>query len=169
METINVPGSSIGTFSGDSLSSSKFQTDPSMFSESIEMGNNSGRTGEIMEKRSKKKKGKSTGNTQSTAAESALDDQEPSTKSKKNQRKAKASSSVQVAETKAGGKKESVKTKENDIYYPTEEWVIEKIKTLIPDLEEHGCKLVLSGIQYFIIICIHRSSYSDILNYNRHR
>ncbi|KAG6607225.1 E3 UFM1-protein ligase 1-like protein, partial [Cucurbita argyrosperma subsp. sororia] len=138
METINVPGSSIGTFSGDSLSSCKFQTDPSMFSESIGTGNNSGRTGENMEKKSKKKKGKSTGNTQSTAAESALDDQEPSTKSKKNQRKAKASSSVQVAETKAGGKKESVKTKENDIYYPTEEWVIEKIKTLIPDLEEHG-------------------------------
>lgn len=169
METINVPGSSTGIVSGDSLSSSKLRNDPSMFAESIEMANDSGKTGEIVEKKSKKKKGKSTGNTQSTAAESALDDQESSTKSKKNQRRAKGTSSVQVAETKAGGKKETVKKKENDINYPTEEWVIEKLKTLIPDLEEHGLKLVFSGIQHFIIFCIYFSPCSDILNYIRLR
>lgn len=162
METINVPGSSTGISSGDSLSSSKLRNDPSMSAESIETGNGSGKTGEIVEKKSKRKKGKSTGNTQSTASESAVDDQEPSTKSKKTQRKAKATSSVQVAETKAGGKKESVKTKENDINYPTEEWVMEKIKTLIPDLEEHGLKLIFCIP--FIIFCIHFSPCSDILN-----
>ncbi|XP_022151600.1 E3 UFM1-protein ligase 1 homolog [Momordica charantia] len=138
METINVPGSSAGIFSADSLSSSKLGNDPSTFAESVETGNDSGKTGEIMEKRSKKKKGKSTGNTLSTAAESAVDDQESSTKSKKNQRKAKATSSVQVAEAKTGGKKESVKSKENNINIPTEEWVTEKIKTMMPDFEEHG-------------------------------
>uniref|UniRef100_A0A9I9DLF9 E3 UFM1-protein ligase 1 homolog n=1 Tax=Cucumis melo TaxID=3656 RepID=A0A9I9DLF9_CUCME len=138
METIIVPGSSTGIFSGDSQSSSKLGIDPSMSTESIEMGNDSGKTGEIVEKKSKKKKGKSVGNTQSTTAEGALDDQESSTKSKKNQRKTRGTSNVQVAETKTGGKKESVKTKESNINYPTEEWVIEKIKTLIPDLEEHG-------------------------------
>ncbi|XP_038894524.1 E3 UFM1-protein ligase 1 homolog isoform X1 [Benincasa hispida] len=138
METINVPGSSTGISSVDSLSSSKFGNDPSMSAESIETGNDIGKTGEIVEKKSKKKKGKSFGNTQSIAADGALDDHETSMKSKKNQRKAKATSNVQVAETKAGGKKESVKAKENNINYPTEEWVIEKIKTLIPDLEEHG-------------------------------
>lgn len=141
METINVPGSSAGIFSADSLSSSKLGNDPSTFAESVETGNDSGKTGEIMEKRSKKKKGKSTGNTLSTAAESAVDDQESSTKSKKNQRKAKATSSVQVAEAKTGGKKESVKSKENNINIPTEEWVTEKIKTMMPDFEEHGLKL----------------------------
>ncbi|KAG6583453.1 E3 UFM1-protein ligase 1-like protein, partial [Cucurbita argyrosperma subsp. sororia] len=138
METMNVPGSSTANFSGDSLSISKVGNDPSMSAESIEPGNNSGKIGEIMEKKSKKKKGKSTGNTQTVAAEGVLDDQESSTKSKKNQRKAKATTSVQVAETKAGGKKESVKTKESNINHPTEEWVIEKLKTLIPDLDEHG-------------------------------
>lgn len=169
METITVPGSSTGIFSGDSQSSSKLGNDPSMSTESIETGNDSGKTGDIMDKKSKKKKGKSIGNTQSTAAEGALDDQESSTKSKKNQRKTRGTSNVQVAETKAGGKKESAKTKESNINYPTEEWVIEKIKTLIPDLEEHGLKLVFKGILNFIVFCIHFSSCSNILNYIRHR
>ncbi|KAK9734881.1 hypothetical protein RND81_04G169200 [Saponaria officinalis] len=83
------------------------------------------------ERGSKKKKGKSTGNNKSFATEVESDNQEViSTKFKKNQRKAKDSSASQISESK--------RSKENSVDVPSEDWIIDKILTLVPELEEQG-------------------------------
>ncbi|KAL9235232.1 hypothetical protein vseg_010011 [Gypsophila vaccaria] len=83
------------------------------------------------ERGSKKKKGKSTGNTKSSVTEADLDNQEViPTKSKKNQRKGKDSSSSQILESK--------RSKENSVDVPSEDWIIDKILTLVPEFEEQG-------------------------------
>lgn len=90
------------------------------------------------EKGSKKKKGKSAGHGKSAAADSAADDQEyVPTKSKKNQRKGKDTASIQASDTKSA-KKDSAKTREDNLRVPSEEWVIQKIMTLNPDFEDQG-------------------------------
>lgn len=99
----------------------------------------SGSHKQAMEKGSKKKKGKSTGNTKTAAAESGSDNQESvPTKSKRNQRRGKDTSSLQISELKIGAKKDSEKSKEENISIPSEEWVMDKIMVLIPDFEEQG-------------------------------
>ncbi|KAI4322188.1 hypothetical protein L6164_021905 [Bauhinia variegata] len=99
--------------------------------------NNSGSNRHV-EKASKKKKGKATGNAVANASESGLDNEEhTSTKSKKSQRRGKDSSSSQMSDSKSGSRKESVKMKE-DHNTPSEEWIMQKIINLVPDFEEHG-------------------------------
>ncbi|KNA09317.1 hypothetical protein SOVF_154620 [Spinacia oleracea] len=80
-----------------------------------------------IEKSSKKKKGKFSGNSRST--ESDLDKQEPNpSKSKKNQKKGKDTSTSHVSESK--------RSKEDSVSVPSEEWIISKILALVPELEE---------------------------------
>lgn len=82
-----------------------------------------------MERGSKKKKGKSSGNTRSSATESDLDKQEPiPSKSKKNQRKGKDTTRSSVSESK--------RSKEDSVSGPSEEWIINKLLALIPEFEE---------------------------------
>lgn len=92
---------------------------------STESGNRPG-----MERGSKKKKGKSTGNSRTSIVESDLDNQEsvPS-KSKRNQRKGKDSSTSHVSESK--------RSKEDNVV-PSEEWIINNILSLVPEFEEQG-------------------------------
>ncbi|GAB4824343.1 hypothetical protein Ancab_007231 [Ancistrocladus abbreviatus] len=107
-------------------------------------GNNSSRSSELnesssegvtnrpgLEKGSKKKKGKSTGNPKASAIESDLDNQDLiPTKSKKTQRKGKDLSSSKDSGSKM--------RKEDDIGVPSEEWIMHKILTLVLDFEEQG-------------------------------
>lgn len=88
------------------------------------------------EKGSKKKKGKSSGNTKGGNAESALEIQElTATKSKKNQRKGKASAS-QVSDSNLGAKKDVSKM---DIpSFLSEESLIHKVRSLITDFDDEG-------------------------------
>lgn len=84
-----------------------------------------------IEKSSKKKKGKFSGNTRSFVTESDLDKQEPNpSKSKKNQKKGKDTSTSHVSESK--------RSKEDSVSVPSEEWIISKILALVPELEEQG-------------------------------
>ena len=97
---------------------------------------------------------KSDGNAIVGAPESVSDNQEyVPTKSKKNKRKGKDTSSLQVSDSKTGAKKESVRTKEDNLSIPSEEWIMQKIMTLVPDFEEQGM-LVLTLVLLILIIKI---------------
>lgn len=86
------------------------------------------------EKGSKKKKGKSGGNTKMAQAETGADIQESApSKSKKSQRKGKVSSGSQTSDSKSGARKD-----EDNVDAISEEWVIQKITSLNPDFEEQG-------------------------------
>lgn len=99
---------------------------------------------QLLEKGSKKKRGKSMGNTKNVAAESSPDSQEPlPTKSKKNQRKGKATSS-QVSYSKTGAKKDVDKMKEDSLSIFPEKWLIQSIKALVPEFEEQGAYCLIS-------------------------
>ncbi|KAI5603307.1 hypothetical protein BDE02_01G210900 [Populus trichocarpa] len=92
----------------------------------------SGRSGEVNEK--KKKKGKSSG----ARTEILLDDEEIiPLKSKKNQRKGKEASLV-LSDTKKGAKKDLARTQEDDLNIPSDDWIMQKILTLVPDFEEQA-------------------------------
>nr|GMD22587.1 E3 UFM1-protein ligase 1 homolog [Ipomoea batatas] len=129
LETLNLSMlASSGTH--DELHASKGTT--SSLADSNETGNDGGGNKQAMEKGSKKKKGKSAGNTRAGAAEAGLDnlDSAPS-KSKKNQKKGKGSSTSQEVSSKLNAKKE-----EDPSYLISEEWITQKIVTLNPDFEE---------------------------------
>ncbi|KAK3028723.1 hypothetical protein RJ639_038614 [Escallonia herrerae] len=112
--------------------------------ESTETGSESGFSKQVLEKGSKKKKGKSLGNTKTVAAESLPDNQESvSTKSKKNQRKGKATSSSQISDSKSGSKKDVEKMKEDDLTEFSKERLMQKILTLVPDFEDQGAFSVI--------------------------
>ncbi|XP_010253371.1 PREDICTED: E3 UFM1-protein ligase 1 homolog [Nelumbo nucifera] len=116
------------------VSKAKVGHDSGQFSELNETGNE-GSNKNASEKGSKKKKGKPTGNTRIGTAESSPDNQENlSTKAKKNQRKNKESSSSQVQEAKLSAKKDLDKMKEDNLI-PSEEWIVQRILMLCPDLE----------------------------------
>lgn len=107
--------------------------------DSMDIGNESGAGKHALEKGSKKKKGKSTGNTKTVAAETGPDTQESfPIKSKKNQRKGKVTSSSQVSDSKAGAKKDVDKLKEDGLSIFSDEWLCQKIITLVPDFEDQG-------------------------------
>lgn len=135
MKTFNSSESSGLNFSVD-LPDKKIGHGSTKFTESDDTISEIG-SGKQADKGSKKKRGKSSGNQTTSANESSMNTQESSAvKSKKNQRKGKDSS-----DSKATGKKESVKTREDNI--PPEEWVRQKIAVLVPDFEEQGL-LILS-------------------------
>ncbi|KAG5253659.1 E3 UFM1-protein ligase [Salix suchowensis] len=92
----------------------------------------SGRSGEVNEKR--KKKGKTSG----ARTEILPDDEEIiPLKSKKNQRKGKEASLV-LSDTKKGAKKDSTRMQEDDLNIPSDDWIMQKILNLVPDFEEQG-------------------------------
>ncbi|GAU14606.1 hypothetical protein TSUD_96700 [Trifolium subterraneum] len=108
----------------------------SSFMKSSDMASDGG-SNKHADKGSKKKKGKAAGNALANQSETGPDKQEHTTKSKKNQRRGKDTSS-QTSDSKPGSRKESLKSKEDDLSSPSEEWIMEKITALIPDFEEQG-------------------------------
>ncbi|KAL2328687.1 hypothetical protein Fmac_022114 [Flemingia macrophylla] len=111
--------------------------DSSRLNESSEMMVSDGGANRHADKGSKKKKGKATGNAVANLSESGVDNQEQtSTKSKKGQKRGKDTSS-QMSVSKTGSRKESVKVKEDNLS-PSEEWIMQKITTLVSDFEEQG-------------------------------
>ncbi|CAA6654863.1 unnamed protein product [Spirodela intermedia] len=92
----------------------------------------------IPEKGSKKKKGKLTGSAKTVMSESDPSSQENiSTRSKKNQRKSKEAAPVAASVAKTGNTRVVGKVEESQ-NIPSEEWVMQRIMTLAPDLEEIG-------------------------------
>ncbi|XP_015874238.3 E3 UFM1-protein ligase 1 homolog [Ziziphus jujuba] len=109
------------------------------FAESNEIVSETGSSKQSVDKGSKKKKGKSSGSMAASATESGLDNQENfPMKSKKNQRKGKDNSSLQVLDSKASVKREPVKTKEHNLKIPSEEWIMQKLTLLVPELADQG-------------------------------
>lgn len=115
----------------------------------------SGRSGEVNEK--KKKKGKSSG----ARTEILLDDEEIiPLKSKKNQRKGKEASLV-LSDTKKGAKKDLARTQEDDLNIPSDDWIMQKILTLVPDFEEQGLFILL-----MIPFCCYCSADLALISYH---
>ncbi|KAM5583840.1 hypothetical protein ABKV19_003626 [Rosa sericea] len=136
METFIVSSTS-GTMVSDDLQETKVGHETSRFTESNETVSDSSSNKQTMEKGSKKKKGRAAGNMGAGAAEGDPENQDSvPTKSKKNQRKGKNSSSAQVADSKASAK--LVKSKEENLNIPSEDWMMNKIATLVPEFEEQG-------------------------------
>ncbi|KAK4440819.1 E3 UFM1-protein ligase 1 [Sesamum alatum] len=99
--------------------------------------NQSGISKSASEKGSKKKKGKATGNAKAGSAESVPESQEPTgTKSKKKMKKGKVIPAAQASDSKSGGKRDNERM--DDPGFLSEESLIQKIMSLIPDLEEQG-------------------------------
>lgn len=99
----------------------------------------------IPEKASKKKKGKPTGSAKTVMNESDPASQENITaRSKKNQRKSKEAAPVAASVAKTGSIRAAGKVEENQ-NIPSEEWVMQRIMSLAPDLEEIG------GL--FLLVC----------------
>lgn len=91
------------------------------------------------QKSSKKKKGKTSVSGKAAIAETDPDIQENiSSKTKRNKRKGKDMGSVDISEPKSGAKKGSSKEKEGTLNIPSEEWVLQHILSLFPDLEGLG-------------------------------
>ncbi|XP_057449095.1 E3 UFM1-protein ligase 1 homolog isoform X2 [Lotus japonicus] len=138
LETLGILGSSGTAIPGDSQSANEAKVgfDSSRLNESNEMVSDGGASRHA-DKGSKKKKGKASGNA-ANQSESGPDNQEQtSTKSKKSQRRGKDTSS-QMSVSKPSSRKESLQMKEDNHSSPSEEWIMQKIATLIPDLEEQG-------------------------------
>ncbi|PRQ33862.1 putative E3 UFM1-protein ligase 1 [Rosa chinensis] len=136
METFIVSSTS-GTMVSDDLQETKVGHETSRFTESNETVSDSSSNKQTMEKGSKKKKGRVAGNMGAGAADGDPENQDSvPTKSKKNQRKGKNSSSAQVADSKASAK--LVKSKEENLNIPSEDWMMNKIATLVPEFEEQG-------------------------------
>lgn len=106
--------------------------------ESVERSNETGNSKLATEKGSRKKKGKASGS-KAAVPETGSDNQDyVSTKSKKNQKKGRDSSSSQVADSKAATKKDSFKMQEDNSNVPSEDWVMQKIMSMVPDFAELG-------------------------------
>lgn len=109
------------------------------YSESEEIGDNLGSSKSVSEKGSKKKRGKHPGPAKMGTFENDHDNQESlPTKVKKNQRKNKDASSLGAFDAKSGIKKGSDKVKEDNLNTISEEWIVQRILTLAPDLGELG-------------------------------
>ncbi|CAI9105271.1 OLC1v1004161C1 [Oldenlandia corymbosa var. corymbosa] len=137
-ETLNLdPSASLG------LSDSSQTNNDASSNDALSGSNETGKLGlsgkQAPDKGSKKKKGKSMGNSKMEAAEVDLDYQETApTKSKKNQKKSKVASSSHASDSRPGAKKDNDKTKEDSLNCISEEWLIQKIKPMVPDIEEQG-------------------------------
>ncbi|TKY67292.1 E3 UFM1-protein ligase 1-like [Spatholobus suberectus] len=138
LETLGVSGSAVTTMPGDFQvpNEAKVGHDSTRLNESNEMASDGG-ANRHADKGSKKKKGKATGNAVANLSESGADNQEQTlTKSKKSQKRGKDTSS-QTSDSKTGSRKESLKMKE-DNRSPSEEWIMQKITTLVTDFKEQG-------------------------------
>lgn len=88
------------------------------------------------EERPKKKRGKPTKASTVEKDSDSLDSMP--NKGKKNQRKNKDSSSFVSSDAKVGSTKSSDKAKENNSNAPSEEWMMQRVLNLAPELEEVG-------------------------------
>ncbi|XP_050211386.1 E3 UFM1-protein ligase 1 homolog [Mercurialis annua] len=106
-------------------------------SKDVKVRNESSRSSQVNETGNEKrrKKGKFVG---TKTIDVADDEDYVPTKSKKNQRKGKDTSSIQVSDAKAGARKDSAKTQDENLNVPSEDWVMQKILALAPDFEEQG-------------------------------
>lgn len=97
------------------------------------------------EKGSKKKKGKAAGNAKAGSAESSLEFQEST---KKKQKRGKGNQGAQVSDSKSGAKKDTERLDQPS--FLSEESIIQKILSMIPDLEEQGTFLLVSILLKFL-------------------
>ncbi|KAL9268571.1 E3 UFM1-protein ligase 1-like protein [Drosera capensis] len=111
------------------MKESKVLKDTSQLSEFNESGMEGGSNKTGLEKVPKKKKGRSSRSSASAVVVDVDNQDSVPEKNKKNQRKGKDASSLHISGSKA--------TKE-DANVPSEEWVIDKICTLVPEFEEQG-------------------------------
>lgn len=107
--------------------------DSSNLADQDEYDNRSGTGKSASEKGSKKKKGKAAGNAKAGSAESGPEFQEFT---KKKQKKGKVNSGAQVSDSKSGAKKDTESLDQPS--FLSEESLIQKIMSMIPDLEEQG-------------------------------
>lgn len=104
-----------------------------------EVGDDGAISRQVVEKGSKKKRGKNAGSVKAGVSEDDPDTQENFTgKAKKNARKSKGTGSSDVPDTKVSAKKGLDKGKDDSVDIPSEEWIMERILTLAPDLEDVG-------------------------------
>ncbi|KAH7677979.1 E3 UFM1-protein ligase 1 protein [Dioscorea alata] len=104
-----------------------------------EVGDDGAISRQVVEKGSKKKRGKNAGSVKASVSEDDPDTQENFTgKAKKNARKSKGTGSSDVPDTKVSAKKGLDKGKDDSVDIPSEEWIMERILMLAPDLEDVG-------------------------------
>ncbi|XP_047982149.1 E3 UFM1-protein ligase 1 homolog [Salvia hispanica] len=127
MENISLSGHSAV------VSSDTSHDDSSNLADQDEYGNQSGIGKSAPEKGSKKKKGKSAANVKGGSAESGMELQEST---KKKQRKGKVNPGAQVSDPKSGAKKDTERLDQPS--FLSEKSLIQKIMSMIPDLEEQG-------------------------------
>ena len=138
MENISLSGHSAV------VSSDTSHDDSSNLADQDEYGNQSGIGKSAPEKGSKKKKGKSAANVKGGSAESGMELQEST---KKKQRKGKVNPGAQVSDPKSGAKKDTERLDQPS--FLSEKSLIQKIMSMIPDLEEQGdFILVYSNLNY---------------------
>ncbi|OWM68845.1 hypothetical protein CDL15_Pgr025032 [Punica granatum] len=139
MESFNVSGST-GMGLSDDISSRNNDRVSHDSSTSVEANDSPSESSgkHAMEKGSRKKRGKASGNTKTVIVEGTSDNQDyVPAKSKKNQKKSKDTSSLHVSEVKSGARKDP-RSQEESLNVPSEEWVVQQIMTLFPDWEEQG-------------------------------
>ncbi|XP_041993065.1 E3 UFM1-protein ligase 1 homolog [Salvia splendens] len=107
--------------------------DSSNLTDQDEYGNKNGIGKSGSEKGSKKKKGKAAGNVKAGSAESGTELHEST---KKKQKKGKANPGAQVSDPKPGAKKDTERLDQPS--FLSEKSLIQKIMSMIPDLEEQG-------------------------------
>ncbi|XP_042044938.1 E3 UFM1-protein ligase 1 homolog [Salvia splendens] len=127
MENISLSGHSAVVSSDTSHDNS------SNLADQDEYGNQSGIGKSAPEKGSKKKKGKSAVNVKGGSAESGMELQEST---KKKQKKGKVNPGAQVSDPKSGAKKDTERLDQPS--FLSEKSLIQKIMSMIPDLEEQG-------------------------------
>ncbi|XP_072984336.1 E3 UFM1-protein ligase 1 homolog [Typha latifolia] len=131
----------------------KIGSSSAQHSETKELDDDAAISKSASEKGPKKKRGKLTGSAKVGTAEKDSDNQENiPNKGKKSQRKNKDANSLSTSDAKSGSKKDKVKGDDSNI--PSEEWVMQKILNLAPDLEELGGPEVDSH-EFLRILCSH--------------
>ncbi|KAM0953621.1 putative E3 UFM1-protein ligase 1 [Dioscorea sansibarensis] len=122
----------------NAASESKFIT-PGQHFDQKEVGDDGASSRQVVEKGSKKKRGKNAGSVKTGGSEDDPVTQENFTsKTKKNARKSKATGSSDVPDTKVSAKKGFDKGKDDSLDIPSEEWIMERVLMLAPDLEDMG-------------------------------
>ncbi|XP_047943539.1 E3 UFM1-protein ligase 1 homolog [Salvia hispanica] len=122
--------------------------DSSNLTDQDEYGNQNGIGKSASEKGSKKKKGKAAGNVKAGSAESGTELHEST---KKKQKKGKVNPGAQVSDPKSGAKKDTERLDQPS--FLSEKSLIQKIMSMIPDLEEQGLddpETVLAPLAHYL-------------------
>lgn len=165
LENLNITGlSAAGSLDSPHVTKDAKQghDDSSSVADQDEYDNQSGIGKSASEKGSKKKKGKATGNAKAGTAESVPEFQESTAaKSKKKQKKGKVVPSAQVSDSKSGAKRDADRL-ENPGFL-SEDSLVQKIMSMIPDLEEQGlsCQFSSRSLLIQILVLFPSSFYND--------